>query len=100
VNVPPRTFVEAVQQHAPNFVGLSALLTTTMPNITTTIDALSAAGLRSSIQVMIGGAPVSEDFVPEAGADFYAPDASSAARRAKEVMSQIARKASGDSIQS
>jgi 5-methyltetrahydrofolate--homocysteine methyltransferase len=100
VNVPPRTFVDGVRQHAPDLVGLSALLTTTMPNIKATIDALSAAGLRSGVQVMIGGAPVSEDFVPAAGADFYAPDASSAARRAKEVMSRLTGKAPGDSIQS
>jgi len=86
IDVAPRKFVDAVKEHQPQFIGLSALLTTTMPNMKTTIDALSEAGVRTAVKVMIGGAPVTERYAREIGADIYSPDASSAARRAKEAM--------------
>ncbi len=86
VDVPPRKFVDAVQEHKPHLVGLSALLTTTMPNMKATIEALNEAGLRSSVNVMIGGAPVTEKYASGIGADIYAPDASSAATRARQAM--------------
>ena len=86
IDVTPRKFVEAVKEHKPQFVGLSALLTTTMPNMKTTVDALNEAGIRTSVKVMIGGAPVTERYAREIGADIYSPDASSAARRAKEAL--------------
>ena len=86
IDVAPQKFVEAVKEHKPQFIGLSALLTTTMPNMKTTVDALSEAGVRSSVKVMIGGAPVTERYAREIGADIYSPDASSAARRAKEAL--------------
>jgi 5-methyltetrahydrofolate--homocysteine methyltransferase len=86
VDVTPAKFVEAIKTHKPQFVGMSALLTTTMPNMKATVDALNAAGLRSDVRVMIGGAPVTEKYAREIGADLFSPDASSAARRAKEAL--------------
>ncbi|MCS6843346.1 MAG: corrinoid protein [Caldilineales bacterium] len=83
VDAGPEKFVEAVRQHRPAFVGMSALLTTTMPQMRTTIQALEAAGLRDSVTVMVGGAPVTPAFAEEIHADLYAADASSAARLAK-----------------
>jgi 5-methyltetrahydrofolate--homocysteine methyltransferase len=71
-------FVEAVCEHRPTLVGMSALLTTTMVNMKGTIEALEEAGLRDSVKVMIGGAPVTAAFAEEIGADAYAPDAASA----------------------
>jgi 5-methyltetrahydrofolate--homocysteine methyltransferase len=85
-DVSPDKFVEAVRTHQPNLVGLSALLTTTMPKMKTTIEALNAAGVRGNVQVMVGGAPVTEKYAMDIGADFYAPDASSAAVRAKAAV--------------
>jgi 5-methyltetrahydrofolate--homocysteine methyltransferase len=76
VNVAPAKFVEAVQQHKPKLVGLSALLTTTMPAMRETVKALRAAGL--AVKVVIGGAPITPEYAKEIGADGYAPDAGSA----------------------
>jgi len=86
VDVAPEGFVEAVQEHRPDFVGMSALLTTTMPSMGTTVEALEEAGLREQVKVMVGGAPVTQQFAEEIGADIYAPDASSAATRAKSLL--------------
>jgi 5-methyltetrahydrofolate--homocysteine methyltransferase len=85
-DVPPEQFVEAVQEQETQFVGLSALLTTTMPSMEATIEALKNAGLRDNITVMIGGAPVTQDFADKIGADFYASDGPAAARKAKESL--------------
>jgi 5-methyltetrahydrofolate--homocysteine methyltransferase len=85
-DVSPDKFVAAVKEHKPDLVGCSALLTTTMPKMKTTIEALTEAGLRGSVKVMIGGAPVTEKYAAEIGADLYAPDASSAANRAKQAV--------------
>ena len=85
-DVSPDKFVAAVKEHRPNLVGCSALLTTTMPKMKTTIEALTEAGLRGSVKVMIGGAPVTDKYASDIGADVYAPDASSAATRAKQAM--------------
>jgi len=79
-------FIEAVQKNEPDIVGMSALLTTTMTSIGTTIDALVDAGLRDKVKILIGGAPVTQDFADKVGADGFAPDAGSAARVAKSVM--------------
>jgi 5-methyltetrahydrofolate--homocysteine methyltransferase len=79
-------FIEAVQENEPDIVGMSALLTTTMTSIGTTIDGLAQAGLRDKVKIMIGGAPVTQDFADKVGADGFAPDAGSAARVAKSVM--------------
>lgn len=86
VGVTPKQFVEAVREHQPRFVGMSALLTTTMTSIPATIEALKEAGLRDQVAVMVGGAPVTQEFVEKIGADLYAPDASSAAKRAKALL--------------
>ena len=85
-DVAPETFVQAVQDNQPDIVGMSALLTTTMPSMEKTIQALQAASLREQVKVMIGGAPVTEDYATKIGADEYAPDASSAARKARELL--------------
>jgi 5-methyltetrahydrofolate--homocysteine methyltransferase len=85
-DVSPDKFVAAVKEHKPDLVGCSALLTTTMPKMKTTVEALTEAGLRQSVKVMIGGAPVTEKYAAEIGADLYAPDASSAANRAKQAV--------------
>ncbi len=86
VDIAPDKFVSAVKQHQPQFVGLSALLTTTMPKMKTTVEALRAASLRDRVKVMVGGAPVTEKYAQEIGADIFASDASSAATRAKAAL--------------
>lgn len=85
-DVSPQRFVEAVREHTPDILGMSALLTTTMPAMKNTIEALAEAGLRERVKVLVGGAPVTQEFADRIGADGYAPDASSAARRAKELI--------------
>ena len=85
-DVSPQRFVDAVNSHKPNLVGMSALLTTTMPKMKTTIEALSAAGVRNDIKVMVGGAPVTDKYAKEIGADAFAPDASAAANVAKSLL--------------
>jgi len=87
-DVSAEAFVEAVREHRPNIVGLSALLTTTMPSMKTVIDALNDAGLRSDVRVIIGGAPVTEDYANEIGADGFATDAGRAASLANELVGQ------------
>jgi 5-methyltetrahydrofolate--homocysteine methyltransferase len=77
VNVSPDKFVEAINQHSPDLVGLSALLTTTMPAIKTTVDAIHKA-TGKKVKIMIGGAPITQQFADEIGADAYAADAASA----------------------
>jgi 5-methyltetrahydrofolate--homocysteine methyltransferase len=84
-DVPPEKFVAAVREHQPKLVGLSALLTTTMVNMTATIEALQEAGLRGSVKVMVGGAPVTDAFARQVGADAYAPDAASAVDMARSL---------------
>ena len=79
-------FISAVKEHQPDVIGLSALLTTTMPYMTTIIDALEEAGLRQQVKVMVGGAPVSAGFAAEIGADGYSDSANSAVVRAKELL--------------
>jgi 5-methyltetrahydrofolate--homocysteine methyltransferase len=83
VDVKADAFVAAVQEHDPIAVGMSALLTTTMANMRGVIDALSEAGLRDHVKIMVGGAPVTAAFAEEIGADAYAPDAASAVDFAK-----------------
>ena len=85
-NVSPDKFVAAAQEHNPDVVGLSALLTTTMPAMKTTIEAIRAAGLKD-VKVMIGGAPITQKYADEIGADGYAADAASAVDKATELLS-------------
>lgn len=84
-DVSPDAFVSAVQEHHPDFVAMSALLTTTMPNMQNTIEALKAAGLREKVKVLIGGAPITDAYAEKIGADGYAPDASRAVKLAKSL---------------
>jgi 5-methyltetrahydrofolate--homocysteine methyltransferase len=86
VDVTPEQFVQAVQAKQAQIVGLSALLTTTMPMMRATIDALLESGLRDQVKVIIGGAPVTQKFADEIGADGFAPDAGSASKLAKQLL--------------
>lgn len=85
-DVKPQDFVEASKEHKPQIVGLSALLTTTMPKMGETVNALKEAGIRDQIKVMVGGAPVTQDFVDEIGADAYGSNATSAVEKAKTLV--------------
>ena len=85
-NIPAAQFVEAVKQHKPNILGMSALLTTTMPKMEQTIAALKEAGVRDQVKIMAGGAPVTQDFVNKIGADAYGANAASAVDKAKELL--------------
>jgi len=86
VDVAPEKFVALIQEEKPNVVGLSALLTTTMGMMQATVDAITEAGLRDTVKVIIGGAPVNQAFATQIGADGYAADAGSATRLAKELL--------------
>ncbi len=90
LNVRPQKFIEAITAHQPAILGLSAMLTTTMLNMKTTVDAISAAGLRSKVKIVIGGAPVSQKFADEIGADGYARDAVLAVDKVKQLVSMNA----------
>ena len=81
-DVTPEKFVEAVNAFQPNIICMSALLTTTMTNMGVTVEALRQAGLREKVKIMIGGAPITDTYANQIGADGFAPDASSAARLA------------------
>jgi 5-methyltetrahydrofolate--homocysteine methyltransferase len=85
IDVPPEAIVEAIRNNNPSLLGLSALLTTTMPMVRTTIDAVTESGLRDQVKIMVGGAPLDQDFADEIGADGYAPDASAATHLAKSL---------------
>src|SRR5947209_20508793 len=86
VNVAPETFVEQVREHKPDVVGFSAFLTTTMPMFKANINALEKAGIRDEVIVMVGGAPVTQEYADAVGADGYSADASSAVKKAKELI--------------
>jgi 5-methyltetrahydrofolate--homocysteine methyltransferase len=86
VDVKPEQFAQAATEKGANLVCLSALLTTTMPAMKDTILALEGAGVRGKVSVMIGGAPVTQNYASEIGADGYAPDAASAVDKAKELL--------------
>ena len=85
-NIKPQQFVDAVSEHKPAILGLSALLTTTMPKMEETINALKEAGIRDQVKIMAGGAPVTQAFVDEIGADAYGANAASATEKAKELL--------------
>lgn len=86
VNVPPERFVEAVKEYEPDFVGMSAFLTTTMPMFSVTIQALIDAGVRDDIKIFVGGAPVTDEYATQIGADGFAPNASVLVRKCKEML--------------
>jgi 5-methyltetrahydrofolate--homocysteine methyltransferase len=85
-DVSPDKYVAAVKEHHPDLVACSALLTTTMPRMKNVILSLTEAGLRDRVKVIIGGAPVTDKYATDIGADGYAPDAASAASCAKELI--------------
>jgi methylmalonyl-CoA mutase cobalamin-binding domain/chain len=86
VNVAPETFIQQIEEHNPDVVGFSAFLTTTMPMFKANINALQKAGLRDRVIVMVGGAPVTQEYADAVGADGFAADASTAVRKAKELI--------------
>jgi 5-methyltetrahydrofolate--homocysteine methyltransferase len=85
-NVPPERFVAAVQNDGVDIVGLSALLTTTMPKMRLIIKAIEEAGIRGKVKIIVGGAPLTDEFAKEIGADGYAPDASQATKLALSLL--------------
>ena len=88
VQVPPEKFVEAINEHKPEIVGFSAFLTTTMPMFKANINALEKAGIRDKVLVMVGGAPVTQEYADAVGADAYAADASQTVKKAKDLVKQ------------
>jgi len=84
IDIPPDNFAEAIEQHQPQIVGMSALLNTTVGEMKTTIETLGRKGLRDRVKIMVGGAPVTQQFADAIGADGYAPDAVSAVDLARE----------------
>ena len=86
-NIKPQGFVDAVKEHNPQIVGMSALLTTTMPKMEETIEALKEAGIRDQVKIMAGGAPVTQDFIEKIGADAYGDNAAAASEKAKALLS-------------
>jgi len=85
-DVKPDDFVTAVQEHQPQLLGMSALLTTTMPGMKASIEALIEAGLRDAVKIMVGGAPLTAAFAEQIGADAYSPDAGSAVDIARSLV--------------
>lgn len=88
VDVEPDMFVKAIKENKPSLVGLSALLTTTMPMMRKSIEIIEESGLRDSLKIIVGGAPVSQSFADEIGANGYAADAGSAAKLAKTLINE------------
>lgn len=86
VQVSPEKFVDAINEHHPDIVGFSAFLTTTMPMFKANLNALQKAGLRDSVIVMVGGAPVTQEYADAVGADGYAADASATVKKAKDLI--------------
>ena len=86
VDISPEDFVKAIIENKPDIVGLSALLTTTMPMMKRSIQTIEESGLRKNLKIIVGGAPVNQAFADEIGADGYAPDAGSASKLAKSLL--------------
>ncbi|MFZ1043021.1 MAG: corrinoid protein [Anaerolineales bacterium] len=89
VDISPEKYVQAVKEYHPDLVACSALLTTTMPRMKDIVNALKESGLRDQVKVLIGGAPVTESFANQIGADACAMDAASASARAKELILEL-----------
>lgn len=86
IDLKPQVFVDAVKEHKPELLGMSALLTTTMPKMGETINALKEAGVRDQVKIMVGGAPVTEEYAKEIGADLYGANAASSVDKAKSEL--------------
>ncbi len=93
INVDADNFLAAIKEHDPDIIGMSALLTTTMPYMKVVVDALGEEGIREEIYVMVGGAPVTENFAREVGADAYGRDAAVSVEIAKRYMQRKNQKA-------
>ena len=89
IDVPPEKFIESVKEQGVQVICMSALLTTTMPAMKTTVDALKEAGLSDRVRTMVGGAPITQAYADQIGANGYAPDAASAADQAKELIADL-----------
>jgi 5-methyltetrahydrofolate--homocysteine methyltransferase len=85
-DIPPEKFIQTAQEQKADVIGMSALLTTTMMQMKATVEALKAAGLDGKVKTMVGGAPVTEEFARQIGADGYAADAASAVNKVKEIL--------------
>jgi len=88
VQVAPETFIEAIKEHKPDVVGFSAFLTTTMPMFKVNIEAIQKAGLRDDVIILVGGAPVTQEYADAVGADGYSADAAGATRKAKDLLAK------------
>ena len=86
VQAAPEKFIAGIEEHKPDIVGMSAFLTTTMPMFKANNNAIEKAGLRDQVIIMVGGAPVTQEYADVSGADGYAADAATAVRRAKELL--------------
>lgn len=86
-DISPEKFVEVIKEHKPEIIGMSSLISTTMRSMKDTIDAIKSAGLRDNVKIMIGGAPVTQKFADEIGADFYAPDSTAGRNYARDAVS-------------
>ena len=93
VNVPPEQFVAAVKGKGADIVAMSALLTTTMPAMKTTLDALQQAGVRQQVKVLVGGAPITQKYADEIGADGYSESAAGAVNAAERAMGRVSKPA-------
>ena len=89
IDVSPEKFIESVKEQGAQIICMSALLTTTMPSMQTTVEAIKEAGLSDSVRVMIGGAPVTQAYADQIGANGYAPDAASASDKARELVEEV-----------
>jgi 5-methyltetrahydrofolate--homocysteine methyltransferase len=85
-DVSPQSFIRAIDEHQPQVVGLSAMLTTTMFAMRDTVQAIEAAGLRDRVKIMIGGAPIRQEFADQIGADYYGPDATAGMKYARDAV--------------
>ena len=86
IDVKPEAFIDAVKKHQPDIMGMSALLTTTMPKMAKTIKAIEEAGLRGQVKIMAGGAPVTQKFADDIGADSYGPNAAVVVEEARRLI--------------
>ena len=86
VDVEPEIFVEAIQKNQPDILGLSALLTTTMPVMKQVVQELAEQGLQDQVKTIVGGAPLSDDYAAQIGADAYAYDAANAVEKIRQLM--------------
>lgn len=88
ISIPVEKFIEAIKEHKPDIVGMSALLTTTMGEFKKNVETLRATGLRDKVKIMVGGAPVNEKYALDAGADAYGADAIEAVEKAKKMIAK------------